>query len=213
MKSQFDIQTERAEKLEKTCTPEEKSELNGLVKSVGASLDAGKVDQDEKRKAEEEIRMLKGKLDEMEQTKELPQLKIEFNELTTSMGKLIDEVGDQKDKQIHMDQLKALKTEGYEAIENDDKILLSRIVEQLGELKSKILFSNPAMWLASFNQLIREDHEWISEKEAQYYLQKGQRAIETGDTDELPRCVRSLWLLLPVSEQADAKSSMSGITN
>ena len=64
------------------------------------------------------------------------------------MGKLIDEVGDQKDKQIHLDQLKALKTEGYEAIEKDDKILLSRIVEQLGELRTKILFSNPAMWLS-----------------------------------------------------------------
>jgi molecular chaperone DnaK len=214
MKSQFEVQTERAEKLEKICTPEEKSKLNGLVKSVGASLDAGKVDEDEKRKAEEELRALKNKLDEMEQTKELPQLKIEFNELTTSMVKVIDEIGAQKDKQIHMDQLKVLKVEGCEAIENDDKILLSRVVEQLGELKNKILFSNPAMWLHSFNQLIKEDHEWISEKEASYYLQKGQRAIETGDTDELQRCVRSLWLLLPVSEQADAKKSgMSGITN
>lgn len=213
MKNQFNIQTERAEKLEKTCTPEEKSKLNGLVKSVGASLDAGKVDEDEKRKAEEELRELKNKLDEMEQTKELPQLKIEFNELTTSMVKLIDEVGDQKDKQIHIDQLKVLKTEGYEAIENEDIILLSRVVEQLNDLKQKIIQSNPAWWLYQFNNLIQQDHQWISEKESQYYLQKGQRAIEAGDTEELQRCVRSLLLLLPVSEQAEAKSGMSGITN
>lgn len=213
MEGQFNIQSERAEKLEKTCTPEEKSKLNNLIKSLGISLGAGKVDEEEKRKADKELRDLKNKLDQMEQIKELPQLKIEFNELTTSMNQIIDEVGSQKDKQIHEDQLKILKTEGYTAIENEDKILLSRIVEQLKELKNKILFSNPAMWLHSFNQLIQEDHEWISDKEAQYYLQKGQRAIETGDTDELQRCVRSLLLLLPVSEQAEVKNSMSGITN
>jgi molecular chaperone DnaK len=213
MENQFKVQSDRAEKLEKTSTPEEKNKLTNLIKSVGASLEAGKVDEEEKRKADKELRELKNDLDQLEQIKELPQLKIEFNELTTSMTELINEYGDQKDKEIHIDQLKVLKDEGYKAIDNDDKILLSRVNEQLNELKGRILFSNPATWLYSFNQLIKEDHQWISEKESQYYLQKGQRAIETGDINELQRCVRSLWLLLPVSEQASAKNIISGITN
>lgn len=102
----------------KLLTPEEKINVNGWLNLSVLVLDAGKVDEEEKRKAEEELRALKNKLDQMEQMKEFPQLKIEFNELTTSMIKVIDEIGAQKDKEIHMDKLKVLKAEGYEAIEN-----------------------------------------------------------------------------------------------
>ncbi len=212
MEAQLKEQSERAVAIEKTCTPEEKTKLSGLVKSVGSSLDAGKVDEDEKRKADAELKELKNKLDQLELVKEFPQLKIEFNELTTSMVEFMNEVGDQKDRAIHTDQLEVLKAEGYRAIESNDQVLLLSVVNQLRELKTKILFSNPATWLFHFNKLVQADHQWISEKEAQYYLQKGQRAVEAGDSDELQRCVRSLWLLLPISEQSQAQN-MVGITN
>lgn len=213
MEGQFTVQSERAEKLEKTCNEEEKETLNSLIRSTSSSLEAGKFDEDEKRKADKELRELKNKLDQMEKIKEIPQLKIEFNELTTSMSQTMTDFGNQKDKQIYMDQLSILKTEGYQAIENNDKILLSRVVEQLNELKLKIIQSNPAWWVYLFNNMAKEDHQWISEKEAQYFLQKGQRAVEVGDAEELQRCVRSLLLLLPVAEQTEVKSGMSGITD
>jgi hypothetical protein len=54
--------------------------------------------------------------------------------------------------------------------------------------------------------------KWISENEANYYIQKGQRAIELGDTDELKRSINSLMLLLPPSEQKLIQGNMSGIT-
>jgi molecular chaperone DnaK len=213
MQTQIKTQSERVTKLEKTCSAEEKTKLSNLVNSVNTSLEAGKADEEEKRKADKELRELKNKLDELERVKEFPQLKIEFNELTTSMVELMNEYGDQKQRGIHNDQLNILKTEGYKAIENEDKVLLSRTNEQLNDLKQKIIFSNPATWLYQFNRLIKEDHKWISEKEAQYFLQKGQRAIEVSDMDEVQRCVRSLWLLLPVNEQSKIQNSMSGITN
>ena len=213
METQLQEQSERAAKLEKTCTPEEKSKLSTLVNSVTNSLEAGKVDEDEKRKADKELKELKNKIDQFEKVKEFPQLKIEFTDLTTSMIEFIDEIGDQKQRGIHVDQLNVLKAEGHQAIENNDKILLSRVNEQLNDLRTKILYSNPATWVYQFDRLLKEDHQWISEKEAQYFLQKGQRAIETGDTDEVQRCVRSLLLLLPVSEQTKVQNSMSGITN
>ena len=213
MESQFKTQSERAAKLEKTCSAEEKSKLSNLVNSVNTSLEAGKIDEEEKRKADKELKELKNKLDQLEKIKEFPQLKIEFNELTTSMVELMNEYGDQKQRGIHGDQLDILKADGYRAIENEDKVLLSRINEQLEDLKQKIIQSNPATWLYRFNKLIQEDHQWISEKEAQYFLQKGQRAIEAGDMDEVQRCVRSLLLLLPVSDQNAIQNGMSGITN
>ncbi len=213
MEGQLKVQSERVEKLEKTCTAEEKSKLTNLIRSANTSLEAGRIDQEEKRKADKELKELKNKLDELEQVKEFPQLKIEFNELTTSMVELMNDFGDQKLRGVHNDQLSVLKTEGYQAIENEDKILLSRVNEQLNDLRQKIIFSNPATWVHQFDKMLKEDHQWISEKEAQYYLQKGQRAIETGDLDELQRCVRSLLLLLPVSEQDIVHNSISGITN
>lgn len=213
MESQLRAQSERAVKLEKTSTTEEKSKIQNLLRSVSTSLQAGKVDEDEKRKADKELKELKNKLDELEQVKEFPQLKIEFNELTTSMVGLINDYGDQKQRTIHNDQLNILKTEGYQSIENEDKILLSRVIQQLNDLRNKIIYSNPATWIQQFNKLIQENHPWISEKEAQYFLQKGQRAIEMGDNEELQRCVRSLLMLLPVNDQHAVQNNISGITN
>ena len=51
---------------------------------------------------------------------------------------------------------------------------------------------------------------FINEKEAEYYTDKGIKAIEEGDVDELKRCVRQLSLLLP--EEEKKKNPLSGIS-
>ena len=47
-------------------------------------------------------------------------------------------------------------------------------------------------------------------KEAKYYIDKGEKAIQSGDVDELKRCTRQLNLLLPQEEQN--KTKLSGIS-
>lgn len=212
MQTQFKQQEERAKKVEQSCTSDEKNKLEGIVQSLASSLSSAGVDEDEKRKADKQLKDLKIRLDGLEKHKELPQLITEYNEKIKSIEETINEFGDQKEKGIFLDQLNVLKKEGDEAIKAEDKVLISRVLEQLKELSNKVIFSNPSSWVYMFNKIQEKGHTWISETEADYYTQKGKRAIEMGDVDELKRVVHSLMLLLPPSEQKTIHGNMSGIT-
>jgi hypothetical protein len=87
-----------------------------------------------------------------------------------------------------------------------------RVNEQIKELGVRVALANPAMWVYQFEKLTTENHTFLSEKEASYYISKGKRAIELGDVDELKRCVHSLMLLLPPEEQEAVRGNLSGIT-
>jgi hypothetical protein len=105
-----------------------------------------------------------------------------------------------------------MQEEGEKAIKENDKTLLIRVNEQIKELGGKALFSNPATWVYQFHQLIGGNKKFINEKEAIYYTEKGRRAIELGDVEELKRCVHNLLLLLPSEEQETMRNNLSGIT-
>lgn len=214
MEKQLKEQSERAKKVQQSCTDSEKAKVEDMVETVQESLATAKVDEEEKRKADNQLKALKIKLDQLEKIKELPQLTAEFNEKIKDIEEMITEYGDQKDKIIHEDELRVLKEDGEQAIALSDKILLTRVVQQLKDLNRKVLFSNPASWAYMYNDIIERGAggKWISENEANYYIQKGQRAIDLGDTDELKRSVHSLMLLLPPSEQKLIQGNMSGIT-
>jgi hypothetical protein len=62
-------------------------------------------------------------------------------------------------------------------------------------------------------ELILHCKRFINEKEAQYYSEKGKRAIELDDIDELKRCIHNLQLLLPSDVQEELKGNISGITH
>lgn len=212
METQLKQQTARAKKVEQSCTPEEKGKLDTLVQSLESSLSTAKVDEDEKRKADKQLKDLKIRLDGLEKMKELPQLTVEYKEKVKGIEETIEQYGDQKDKNMYLDQLRVLKEQGDLAIEKEDKVMLSRSLEQLEELSGKVIFSNPSSWVYMFNKMQETSHAWISPKEAEYYTQKGQRAIEMNDVEELKRSVHNLLLLLPPSEQKMIQGNMSGIT-
>ncbi|KKU76794.1 MAG: hypothetical protein UY03_C0026G0011, partial [Parcubacteria group bacterium GW2011_GWA2_47_64] len=139
---------------------------------------------DEKRKAHTHLKALKVKLDQIEKAKELPQLTKEFNEGIADVQKVIDTLGDAKEKEMNSDQVKTLKEEGEKAIESKDKYLLMRVNEQIKELGMRVALANPAMWVYQFEKLTTENHTFLSEKEASYYISKGKRAMELNDVDE-----------------------------
>jgi len=212
METQLKQQSARARKVEQSCTPEEKNKLDDLVQSVEGSLSTAKIDEDEKRKADKQLKDLKIKLDHLEKTKELPQLIADYKERVKDIEEMIKDYGDEKEKGIHQDQLEVIKEEGERAITADDKVLLGRVLEQLKELNRKVIFSNPASWVHMFNLILEKGHKWTSETEATYYIQKGQRAIELNDVDALKKSVHNLMLLLPPNEQKLIQGNMSGIT-
>jgi len=206
------IQTERAQSVSENCSNEERNKLNHTISAVGNSLKSAHVDEDEKRKAHKQLKDLKMAIDKLEKEKEMPQLVKEFKESTEETQKIITELGDDKDKVKHEEQLSKMKEEGEKAIAENDKALLIRVNEQTKELGGKALFSNPATWVYQYRQLTDGSKKFINEKEAGYYTEKGRRAIELGDVDELKRCVHNLLLLLPSDEQEAIRSNLSGIT-
>ncbi len=206
------VQTDRAQSVSENCSNEEKTKLNNTINAVSSSLRSAHIDEDEKRKANKQLKDLKMIIDKMEKEKEMPQLVKEFKESTEDTQKIIIELGEDKDKAQHEEHLKKMQEEGEKAIKENDKTLLIRINEQIKELGGKALFSNPATWVYQFNQLIGSNKKFINEKEAIYYTEKGRRSIELGDVDELKRCVHNLLLLLPSEEQETMRNNLSGIT-
>jgi len=209
---ELESQRARMENAKENCSPEERKNLESTYESVNNSLDRADIDEEEKRKANKQLKDLKIHLDMIERDKEMPQLIREFKDGLMKAEKAISEVGNKEEANQHTDIFLALKAEGERAIESEDKFLLTRVNEQIEDLKGRILFSNPAAWVWMFEKILAENKEFISDKEAEYYINKGRRAIEMNDTEELKRCVRGLMLLLPPEEQAKLQNTMSGIT-
>jgi molecular chaperone DnaK len=212
MKAELASQRTRIENAQENCSEEERASLEHTYDSVDNSLNHAEEDQDEKRKANKQLKDLKLQLDMIERDKEMPQLIREFKDGLHKTEETIKEVGRKDEFNQHHELLASLKTEGEMAIQNDDKFLLARVNEQIGDLKNSILFSNPSFWVYFFEKILAENKKFISEKEAEYYINKGRRAIELGDTDELRRCVKGIMLLLPPEQQHKMQSNMSGIT-
>lgn len=213
IESELHTQKERAKVVMDNCSEDEQGAIESTIQSVNTSIQNASSDEDEKRKANKQLKDLKITLDQLEKEKEMPQLIKEFKSSVESAKKTINEYADQKDKTINLDQLNAMRAEGEKAIDQKDKMLLSRVNEQIKELESKAIYSNPSTWVYLFQRLTQGDKRFINEKEAQYYSEKGKRAIELNDADELKRCIHNLQLLLPSDVQVEIKNNMSGITH
>lgn len=209
---ELNIQIEKAKNISEDCTPEEKKEIEYSIQTLEKGIQNARSDEDEKRKTNKELKDFKITLDKLEKEKELPQLIKDFNTGIVDTQTIIDEYGDKKDYENNKEQLSKIKAEGEKAILERDKTLLVRINEQIKELWMRVWFSNSQTWYYYFDQLVTENHTFINEKEAQYYFDKGRRAMEIKDEEELKHCVQSLWSLLPKEEQAAAKKNLSGIT-
>ena len=208
----LETQKERAKVASENMSPDERKALDTNISSAQTSVRNASADEDEKMKASKQIKDIKIALDKIEKDKEMPQLVKEFKDGIQDTQSIINEYADEKDKSINTDQLNKLKTEGEKAITDNDKSLLIRINEQIKELSSKAIYSNPATWVHQFKKLTSGTTIFINEKEAKYYIEKGKRAIELGDVDEIKRCVHNLLLLLPSDAQETIKNNLSGIT-
>ena len=205
-------QRERAATLRDICSSDEREQLDYMIESATKSVTNAHLDEDEKRKAGSELRGLKEHLDQLDKEKEWPQLKQEFRSGVSSVRQLISEFGDSQEANIHNEQINGYEHEGNAAIERDDKEALIHTNEQIKELGARVLFSNPAAWVYQFRKITEGNPTFINEKEARYYIDKGNRAIDVGDVDELKRCVHNLVLLLPPEKQADVQNELSGLT-
>ncbi|MCB4757304.1 MAG: Hsp70 family protein [Elusimicrobia bacterium] len=213
LSSELAVQINRAKELGNVCTANEKEKLDALCQSISAGVRNSDVDEDEKRKADKQIKDLKIVIDQMAKNKELPQLIDEFESKTAQVEKLINEFGNDEEKKKFQEMLEAIRRDGVQAISTKDKRLLARINEQLAGLSMKVLYSHPATWAYHLENLSKDGHNYSNQADAKYFIDKGKRAIEMGDFEELKRCVQNLFQLLPDDEQSLLNQNLSGITH
>lgn len=209
----LETQKERVQVVSENLSPEERKTIDNDIQAAQTSINNASADEDEKMKANKQIRDIKISLDKIEEEKEMPQLIKEFEESIQGTQEIINEYADEKDKIMNNDQLLTLKSEGEKAIADNDKSLLIHTNEKIKELSAKAVYSNPATWIYQFKKITEGNSNFINEKEAEYYIEKGKRAIELGDIDEIKRCVHNLLLLLPSDDQKTIKNNLSGITH
>lgn len=208
MSEELDTQKRRAVSVSESSSPEDRKKIAEEIQSISEGIANANVDEDEKRKANKNLKDLKMHLDEIEEDKRMPQLVKEYNARVEDLQKIINEYADPKQKDENNEQLDLIKQEAEDAIKRGDKTSLIGANQNLDSLRIKAIYSNPQTWVTVFRQIAASGN-FTDEKEAQYLINKGNRAISSGDYEELKRCTTDLNLLRPVAERA---INLSGIT-
>lgn len=206
------VQKERLKSIKNNVSEDEYEQLENTIDDLGTNIKNANLDNDDKNKAERDMRELKTSFDSLEQSKELPQLKDEFNEKVENAKEVIAELEDSPEKSEIVSELKVLEVEGEKAIKANDKTMLLRVNEQIEQLTFRSVFQNPAAWVLMLNQIKEKSNELSNQTDANYFIDKADKAVNDGDVEELKRCVRNLLDLLPKETQDEINSSMSGIT-
>ncbi len=209
MSSELEFQRQRVESTSEDCSIEERKRIAEIIQSVQEGITNASSDEDEKRKANKQLKDLKILLDKIEEEKAMPQMIKEYNLRVTDLQEIIREYADEKEKADLTKQLENIQSMSEIAIKEENKLIMIRINQQLNDLRIKAIYSNPNTWLNDFKEIVNNGN-FTNDKEAQYYKTKGLRAIEMGDVDELKRCTIELNQLLSVEDQK--KINLSGIT-
>ena len=211
VEKELDVQIERARSMSSSYSEAQMDKIESALNTVSTSLQNAHVDEDEKRKAVKQVRDLKMLLDEAQQATEMPQLQKEFNEGIAGVAEIIAEIPDADEKGKHLAQLAEIKNEGEKAIKDSDKTLLMGVNERLRELGGRALFCNPVTWVHQYRTLINGGI-FTSQREAAYFIEQGQQAIEKNDVEGLKRSCRGLRALIPFERPHEgATPNTSGI--
>jgi molecular chaperone DnaK len=209
MSTELMTQRKRAESVFEYCSDNERKKISDTLQSVSEGVNGSAADEDEKRKTDKQLKNLKTMLDDIEEEKKMPQLIKEYNSRIEYLQKVNTEYTDPAQRGEIKKQIENIKSEAEIAIKEDNKVLLGRLNEELANLTSRAVYSNPNSWIALFKQIVAADN-FTNEKEAQYYINRGMQSINSKDYEELKRCIAQLNLLRPAGQQKGV--DLAGIT-
>lgn len=209
--AELEEQKTRAERLSKGCSPDEKRVITEHLKAVEVSVNNAQLDEDERRKANKQLKDIKISLDALERDKTFSQHVDTFNEGLERAKKVVDDLSIPDERPQWDEMLEKIEDEGKKAIANNDKVLLARMNELLEEFTIRVMLSNPIVWVWHFEKLAESTH-YTDIRQANYIIQKGKLAVENQDFDEVRDCCRQLVNLLPDGdEDAGSINSVAGI--
>jgi len=211
MTNDLEDETERLKDFDNLCTNDERQRLYSSINDIKQSINKSENDDDEKRKTNIRIKELKAKIDRLQNSKKFEIFKENFYNSTTDIQQLIEEIKDVPKKDEFLNRLETVKTDGNQAINQNNEILLNRVNEQLDELGRAVVMANDfvwVMWLRDF----AENKTFTDEEKARYIINRGFEAYKNNEMQEVKSCVHQLSLLLPNEEKVAMDNKMAGIT-
>lgn len=123
--------------------------------------------------------------------------------LISKIENLLDEVGD-KDEEKEFEFLKKL----YEKAEQrDDRKAVKRTEKDMQKLHTRLLLRRPSFWCEWYDYLARPGVRYVNQALAAKMVEKGKKAREEEDVEELKKIVVELYALLAKTEMEKAAES------
>jgi len=172
-----------------------------VVQDVETSLDASDGDRDALDKAQNRLRELQIAIDELEDAIEWPALLAEAEAQITNAQDIVQKYGERRDKQL----AETLERETRQATETRDVDLLRRKVDELMDLRMRVLAQQPDFWVGFFEHLEKRKADMHDRAMADSLISQGRRAINNNDLPSLQAAVKQLFALLPPEEREKSR--------
>ena len=204
LKTQFDKEDVRIKEIESYCSESETEDLEERRHIIEKSIENGKIDNDEKRKANKRLKELQRYLDKLETKKEYKSLVVTYEKRIN----LLEGVEGGEHKAI----IKEIAEEAQKAITEKDSVMLATINEQLGGIIGSLLAQTTYFWERHLEKLKLGGYEFSDSAKSEELLKQGQIALEEKNISTLKECVVMLYDLLPPEERSKEIHDMSGIS-
>lgn len=204
----------RVQKLDELLSPREKNELSAKFEEVDKSIKNSTNSNDEKAKAQNGLKAIRAKLDEIETNKDIEVVKIKHKEILSDVEYNLTKIKNEQKKTEFTLHLKELKRDADKAITQDNSILLKKVVDQLQDLNAHVLMENDEFWIDMFENLsIIPPNAFNDAQSARRLLSSGEDAINAYDYDKLRKICISLLQMLPRNQQSNiaAAGKIAGI--
>lgn len=214
LKEELEKERARYENIKDHLTPKQKEEIEWDIAYIESSIESGNDDVDSKLKSNKQLKDLRNEIDTLRKESELGSVTQEFNNLVKFLDDIFNEFTNPDfETQELINRYNIIKKWWIKAIEEQDKVLLPAILEQLNSLKVTIFQHSFWYWEDLFNSLLNGWFDFRDQDNAEYLIKKWNRAKENEDKDELEQVVRNLIQLLPTDARGKIEGwNLSGIT-
>jgi len=164
------------------------------IGEVSRLLAAG--DKSEAVRCDEQLLAVKAVLQRIEDALEGPKLKAEAQQEIAWTVEILESASAQHQKAFAL-----LRPEVESAI-NGSSDVLRRKINDMCELRMRILQDNPDYWVGNRDYLLVRKGEMLDQTQATLWFQHADRAINSNNIDGLRTACRQLWALMPRAQQA-----------
>lgn len=182
------------------------SHLLSKVEELQSDIQAAKGgDPDAAEKADRRLKDLQIALDALEHLTKWPALTESYNQLLKRVTELVGSYGKEQEKE----QFIALTKESDRALSSKDVKKLEHCIDELEQLRWRILFDQPGYWVGAFQHIKSGNSSFSDPEKAKELISEGNIALQRQDLESLKSLMWQLWELIPRNEQQDIQNKVS----